>query len=94
MKFEDLIEVSPSRVYLVSYYNSKQEESVFEESTSRLDYFLVLNGPVPVRNNRAEQGVAIYRIPDGWDPFAAAEQFGGYVAKGRAVSEPIQRKLK
>jgi hypothetical protein len=92
MDFKDLIEVAPSRVYLVSYYNSKKEEIVFEASATRVDYFLVLNGPVPIRDNRAEQGVKIYRIPDGWDPFAAAEVFGGYVSKGRALSEPMKRK--
>ena len=92
MKFEDLIEVAPTRVYLTSYYNSKKEEVVFEELTSRTDYFLVMNGPVPIRDNRAEQGIKIYRVPDGWDPFAAAEEFGGYVAKGKALNEPLQRK--
>jgi hypothetical protein len=92
MKFEDLIEVTPTRVYLTSYYNSKKEEVIFEELTSRTDYFLVMNGPVPIRDNRAEQGVKIYRVPDGWDPFAAAEEFGGYVAKGKALNEPLQRK--
>ena len=85
MNLSDFTEISPKKVYLVSYYDPKGEEIVFEQTTKRLDSYLIMNGPVPIKGAKPEQGLRVYKIPDGTDILEAAREFKGYTAKGYII---------
>jgi len=86
MNLSDLTEVSPKNIYLVSYYDPKGEEIVFEQITKRLDSYLIMNGPVPIKGSKPEQGLKVYKIPDGADILEVAREFKGYAARGYIIS--------
>jgi hypothetical protein len=86
MNLSDFTEVSPRTVYLVAYYDPKGEEIIFEQTTKRLNSYLIMNGPVPIKGSKPEQGLKVYKIPDGIDVLDIAKELKGYAAKGYDIN--------
>jgi hypothetical protein len=82
--------ISPSKVYLISYFMGEEEKS-FEQPKKETEFFVVTGGPVPIKALKVEMGVKIFKVPAGDDPFTLAKDLGGYVAKGYIMEEPVIR---
>lgn len=81
------------RVYLVSYFAGNKEME-FEVDPTCTSYFLVVNGPPPMKLSRPEAGVKIYRVPTDQDPIEYCKNNGGYCCRGKELTTPIVRNKK
>lgn len=81
------------RVYLISYFTGTTEVE-FAVDPSCTSYFLVINGPPPMKLSRAEAGVKVYRVPSDQDPLEYCKVNGGYCCKGKETTSPIVRNKK
>lgn len=88
----DLAVMPINRVYLVSYFVGDGTEMEFEKDPNCTDYFLVMNGPPPIKLTKPEQGVKVYRVPDGEDPVNFCRDMGGYCCKGKLSNVELVRK--
>ena len=81
------------RVYLISYFIDNKEVE-FGVDASCTSYFLVVNGPPPMKLARAEAGVKVFRVPSDQDPLDYCKANGGYCCRGKEVTSPIIRNKK
>jgi len=86
-----LIEVPNNRVYLTSYFTGSENEVQFEVDPASKLFFLVVNGPPPMKKSKVEMGVKIYRVPDDAEPLSFCKENGGYCCKGKELDYVLAR---
>lgn len=91
---KDLVEIPNNRVYLVSYFTGAEKEIVFDSSPEYNQFFLVMNGPPPIKLTKPEMGTKIYRIPSVADPVAFCKSLGGYLCRGKELDYLLVRNSK
>jgi hypothetical protein len=88
----DLALMPINKVYLVSYFVGDGTEMEFEKDPSCNTYFLVMNGPPPIKLTKPEIGVKVYLVPSEEDPVNFCRDMGGYCCKGKISEVDLVRK--